>query len=99
MQRAFLPSLLKSSKRMEIQEISGETQKLVPTHSLFIFPQCLPFPEPHTLGGKKTLPLSLGTTESAAPGQGVGGGGQRKANVSCVEALGGDNIASSRRGS
>ena len=41
MQRAFLPSLLKSKKRMEIQEISGETQKLVPTHSLFILPQYL----------------------------------------------------------
>lgn len=39
MQRDFLPSLLKPSKRMEIQEISGETQKLVPSRSLFILPQ------------------------------------------------------------
>lgn len=88
MQRAFLPSLLKSSKRMEIQEISGETQKLVPTHSLFIFPQCLPFPEPHTLGGKKTLPLSLGTTESAAPGRGVGGGRTKESKCQLCRSTG-----------
>lgn len=97
MQRDFLPSLLKPSKRMEIQEISGETQKLVPSRSLFILPQTrgllAPPLESQTLEGKKTLPLSLGTTESAAPGE----RGRRKAKVSCAEALGRDNRASSGR--